>query len=404
MRPMRKSRALRAVAVVGALMMSGWGVDAADARPAAPEAPAAAATAAAPERAAQAAPRTMTVRYGPYTIQPAPPNPDGSHGHAHSGNQFALNVQKPCTDCFITEMKPDLVKADGTRAGFSNNLQLHHMVLFNQDAGREDATCASSLGRLGQRFFASGDERTVIEFPDNYGYRVGAGSRWNLIWDLASMSGVAETVYYTVEFTYVPASTPGMRDVEPVWLDVDQCGDSQVDIPVGPSTQTYTWNVNRPGQMLTVGGHLHDHGVNLEVRNQTTGQVICNSVAGYGETPLYVDHHGEEHISSMSTCGGPGEPPIATLQSGQQVRITSRYDSPVATNDAMGIAVAYMARDGGGSAGCVTATNAAHVQAGRARSFLYFVWAQGSGEFLGLTTATTSLRQSDGGWARVASC
>ena len=48
------------------------------------------------------------------------------------------------------------------------------MVLFNQGWGRTDATCGSSfLGFLGQRFFASGDERTPIIAPAAYGYFVG---------------------------------------------------------------------------------------------------------------------------------------------------------------------------------------------------------------------------------------
>jgi hypothetical protein len=54
---------------------------------------------------------------------------------------------------------------------------------------------------------------------------------------------------------------------------------------------------------------------------------------------------------------------------------------------------------------CVSATNSAHVQAGRAGAFLFWVWATGSGNYLGLTSATTSLRQtSPGVWTRVDSC
>jgi hypothetical protein len=54
---------------------------------------------------------------------------------------------------------------------------------------------------------------------------------------------------------------------------------------------------------------------------------------------------------------------------------------------------------------CVRAVNSAHVQAGRAAAFLFFVWATGSGNYLGLTSATTSLRQtSPGVWTRVDSC
>jgi hypothetical protein len=54
---------------------------------------------------------------------------------------------------------------------------------------------------------------------------------------------------------------------------------------------------------------------------------------------------------------------------------------------------------------CVRAANSAHVQAGRAMSFLFFVFASGSGDYLGLTSATTSLRQSaPGAWELVSAC
>jgi hypothetical protein len=404
----RTRRALAVLGLAGALLTAGLGTDVAEAAPAAPAAPAKAQAPAATTQAVT--PMKKTVRYGPYTIQPAAENPDGTHGHANLPG-FNANVEKPCTNCYIVGMKPDMVKATGERAGHSNNLMLHHMVLFNSEAGRTDATCPTGLGSLGQRFFASGDERTITGFPDNYGYKVGSASTWNLVWELASMSDVPETVYYTVEFTYVPASTPGMRDVEPVWMDIDQCADSHVAIPAGPSSQSWTWNVNRLGAMLTVGGHVHDHGINLEVRNVTKNNaLICDSRASYGTEPLYIDHHGVAHISKMSTCGGPGLPPIAQLASGDQVRITSHYDAPAAVPDAMGIAVAYMARDGGGTTPppggtCVTATNQAHIDAGRATAVLFFfAFAKGSNQYLGLTFQSTSLKQDGTGWKMVASC
>jgi glucose/arabinose dehydrogenase len=62
---------------------------------------------------------------------------------------------------------------------------------------------------------------------------------------------------------------------------------------------------------------------------------------------------------------------------------------------------------GPGPARCVTATNQAHVTAGRATSFFFLAWAAGSGNYLGLVWATTSLRQSatsDTTWELVASC
>lgn len=351
--------------------------------------------------------RQTVVRYGPYTIEPGPELPDGRHGHAHSGSQVELGVEKPCENCYLTGMVPRLTRTDGSTAGASNDLFLHHMVLSNTDAGRVDATCNPGsplpLGSLGQRFFASGDERTPILGPPGYGYHVGTGS-WNLIWDLMSTSLVTETVYYEVTFTWVPDTTPGMRDVEPVWFDIDQCGDSQFAVPAGRSVQRWTWTVNRPGDLIGVGGHLHDGGVDLTIDNVSTGERICDSVAGYGETPLYVVHHGGEHISSMSRCGGRGaRRAIARLTSGQEVRITSRYDVEEAMDDVMAIAVAYMAEPF--ESVCVRASNRKHVAAGRAWAFYRWALAEGSGEPLGGLRAMTSLREDPAAtWNRVRSC
>jgi hypothetical protein len=58
---------------------------------------------------------------------------------------------------------------------------------------------------------------------------------------------------------------------------------------------------------------------------------------------------------------------------------------------------------GGGQ--CVEAANSAHVQAGRATSLFIFAFATGSGNYLGLTWSTTSLRQTAANtWTRVDSC
>jgi hypothetical protein len=352
--------------------------------------------------------QTTPVRYGPYTLQGATPGPDG-HAHAHSGNRFQLNVQKPCTDCYITAMQAQLVNTAGQVVGISTGPQLHHMVLFNSQNGRTDATCPTGLGLLGQRFFASGDERTMHDLPPGYGYKVNADARWNLIWDMGNFSTQSQTVYYQVNFTWVPASTANMRDVEPIWLDIVQCGISQYPVPAGVSQRSYSWTVNRPGDLLTIVGHLHDHGVNLAIRNDTTGQLICDTRAAYGESPMYVDSHGERHISSMSRCGGrQATAPVTSLASGQRVTITAHYDAPEAIPDVMGISVGYIGQPGGGNpggAGCVRATNQQHVQAGRATSWLIFAWANGSNEYLGATYATTSLREGPAGtWTMVTSC
>jgi hypothetical protein len=288
--------------------------------------------------------QTTNIRYGPFGVQGAPANPDGTHGHAHTGNQFSFFIQKPCTNCYITGMTADLVYADGRQAGWSTDAQLHHMVLFNQSWGRSDATCSASfLGFLGQRFFASGDERTPVIAPPGYGYYTGIFDSWHMIWELANHNSTPQNnLYISMKWQWVPASTPGMRTVEPVWLDVNQCGTSQISLPAGPSERTYSWTVNRPGRVIGAGGHVHDGGINIATRNTTTGQMICDSVARYGGSPLYTGHHGEQHLSGMSTCTGTRAAPVATLTQGQRVTITGRYNMPAAVTDQMGIVLLFI--------------------------------------------------------------
>jgi len=79
-------------------------------------------------------------------------------------NQLRLGVARPSGDCYITSFKPDLVYSDGTQATMATGPMLHHAVWSSQ--WRLDATCTGTwLGLAGERFFASGNERTAIGFP-----------------------------------------------------------------------------------------------------------------------------------------------------------------------------------------------------------------------------------------------
>lgn len=286
---------------------------------------------------------SSVITMGPYTIPAAPVSPDGTHAHAHTGNVIRFNVEKPCTNCYITSMTADLKYADGTEANFHTDAQLHHMVLFNSAWGRTDPTCGFSfLGFLGQRFFAAGNEKTPIVLPPNFGYKVGATDSFTLIYELANTKTAPQDVFIEMDYEWVPDTRPGMKPVEPIWLDIDQCGDSEVQVPAGRSTQTYTWTANRAGGLLAIGGHLHDHGVNIATRNDTTGELLCDSVASYGGRPEYIDHHGMAHLSGMSRCFGLAGGAIARIEMNDRITITSTYDAPEPIGDAMGIVMAYL--------------------------------------------------------------
>lgn len=272
---------------------------------------------------------TKTVRYGPYTI---PAGTMEAPGMVHNKLRFA--VSRPCLDCHITGFTPDLVYADGTPANLDTGPMLHHAVFTSQF--RADATCSGTwLGLAGERFFATGNERTPIAFPAGYGYRVRWYDSWNLLVDLMNHSTAAKTVYLQVTYTYRP-SWEAVKRVRPVWLDIDQCGDSEYTIPAGPSDTHWDWHVNVPGDVMAAFGHVHGHGVAVLATKGTADDheqnVICRSDA----MPDPDDVHS---ILEMSSCT---RTPLATLVSGDTVRLHSLYNSSHPADDVMGIMLLFV--------------------------------------------------------------
>lgn len=155
---------------------------------------------------------------------------------------------------------------------------------------------------------------------------------WNLLVDLMNHETTAKTVYVQVTFTTRP-SWESVQRVRPVWLDIDQCGDSEYSIPAGYSDTHWDWKVNVPGNVVAMFGHVHGHGVFVEATNESRGGTsICKSVA----TLDPMDVHS---VLKMSTCTGD---PLARVSQGQVVRLHSEYNSTHPADDVMGIMLGYI--------------------------------------------------------------
>src|SRR5215207_2179776 len=277
---------------------------------------------------------TRTVLYGPFTLGPG--TMDDPY---ETGNKLRLGVRRPCSDCFITKFTPDLVDAaTGQSVNMDKGPMLHHAVWTSQ--WRQDATCGNNwLGLAGQRFFASGNERSVVDYPYGYGYRVRWYDSWNMLVDLMNHSEVERSVYVKLTVETRP-SWASVASVRPVWLDIDQCGDSEYDIPVpdklenGFSDTHSDWTVNVPGNVVSAIGHVHGHGVAVEATNESAGgRSICRSTATLDPTNVH-------NVLSMSPCV---DNPLATIQSGQTVRLHSEYQSAhYPLEDVMGIMLMYV--------------------------------------------------------------
>jgi hypothetical protein len=97
--------------------------------------------------------KRIKIRYGPYTT----PNATVNGGMEHFGSPKA---RLPCQNCVITWMKAGLEYENGDDANATTGMWLHHAVLVNP--AKVDATCGPAA--QGSRFFASGNERTPVDF------------------------------------------------------------------------------------------------------------------------------------------------------------------------------------------------------------------------------------------------
>lgn len=286
---------------------------------------------------------TTTVRYGPLLL---PANLGLDSGHAGQTATYAgPTIEMPCKNCYVTGIQPDMVYADGSQANYQTGAMLHHMVLF--DPSKSDPTCGrQGVGLVsGQRIFAAGNERTGARLPDGYGYRLGATPLGTMA-ELMNMSAQPQQVFITVKVTWVDAATATLKDVTPVWLDVNNCGNSQYTVPEGPSHTMWTWKSTMDGDVVAVGGHVHDHGISITLSNATRHQEICKSVAGYGsgmDDGMSGGMPGGmpdgSHVVSMSTCSGD---PLATVRKGDALTLDSYYESPMRDDSVMGIMIAYV--------------------------------------------------------------
>jgi hypothetical protein len=81
--------------------------------------------------------------------------------------------------------------------------------------------------------------------------------------ELMNLNTVVKNVYLIVDFEYIPGELPaGFKRARAMWLDVTGCGISSVNPPAQQKFKLSSkkWTVGYHGEMLGVGGHLHDGG------------------------------------------------------------------------------------------------------------------------------------------------
>jgi hypothetical protein len=290
------------------------------------------------------------------------------------GGFFQPSTPLPCRDCLVTLMQMSLEYVDGTAADASTGMWLHHGVMENRN--RTDSVCGPKT--YGQRFFASGNERTVVDISASgyvpqssamslslftlsksfdrtvkAGYYIGHSDVVALSVELMNMlhSQSQEGVVVTVTYEFIQGRHPEeFSAVTPYWLDIGSCRTSDF-----PAYRNTTFEYTSPsieglprGQLTFVAGHVHDGGTHIELLKN--GRVLCSLNATYGAFRyLKAADFATEHISSIAACEMPGK-----TAPDDEWSIIAHYDTtlhdPMLTMDGslepvMGIMLAYVANE-----------------------------------------------------------
>ncbi|KAE9376218.1 hypothetical protein N431DRAFT_404411 [Stipitochalara longipes BDJ] len=288
----------------------------------------------------------VKIRYGPFTV------PRSGHDNGMK-NFITSDARAPCENCVIVWMQAGLEFLDGKQAGVKEKMWLHHTVLVNT-ANQAVHNCDKAMRR--QRFFASGNERSVMDLSGNgtekRGYWFGEGDTIYMATELMNTKKKEQTVALTITYEYIPYLPEEFSTTTPVWLDIGGCH-PEIPVPTGQLSFELggpAWNSSLNGQIVNVVSHLHDGGVKL--RLQKDGKDVCVSEAEYGITSNSKGHkHDMEmsHITRMSECSDVGR-----ISAGEDWTVKAQYDldkhKPMLDEHGepepvMGIAVVYVVED-----------------------------------------------------------
>jgi len=279
-------------------------------------------------------------------------------------------IPKPNFDGWIVRMTPNLRLADGSVPPV-DVIHLHHGVWLNLSG--HDAT-----SRLPERFFAAGEEKTIMVLPPGYGYQYKASDHWVINYMLHNLTSKPDKVWITYDIDIIPNTAPEAAHIipaHPVWMDVENGSVYPVfDVPRGgghngaytfpdDATDPYhgrrvrnQWTVPNDGVLLATAGHLHPGGLHDDLWLQRNGAAAPkgHDKPGHSDTAhLFssIAHYYEPAgpVSwDVSMTGTPSDWRVQ-VHKGDVLSTTTTYDSTRASwYESMGIMVVWMADGNGG--------------------------------------------------------
>lgn len=262
----------------------------------------------------------VVITTGPWHLPPMAMNGDmpammmmGSMGGSHEAHQEQTLVRFPWPqDMWLRGFKLTITDKNGK---VMPQRTMHHMEFVNFDRRQ-------LVYPLAERVLGIGEETAGISLPKTVGVPMDSGQEVGvfLMWNNDTGHDL-DGVNLRFELLTSPRNlTPRPVAALPFKVDVNNhpgLPDSY-DVPPGGSSKVYQFTIPVSGRLLAVGGHMHDHGVEMRLEDVATGKVIARVHTLHDKT-------GDVIGVSRQLLAVKGRGPH--LRAGRQYRLVAVYEN-----------------------------------------------------------------------------
>jgi len=179
---------------------------------------------------------------------------------------------------------------------------------------------------IARRVFAAGRETPAATMPPMVGVPIRGNAPMLLVTMLANTTGKDYSdVYFRLWISYTTRdeATIKPKSVYPLYIDSGgPVGPRSYEVPPGETVEAYSASPATGGRIVALGGHLHDYGKRLILRDMTADKTIWDA------KPLTDE---PDHVTGMPVKVFPF-PWQGKLDPDHTYRIQARYENPTSEN------------------------------------------------------------------------
>lgn len=204
----------------------------------------------------------LVVRLGPVRL--------AANAEHHDVSQLALQTWRMPAGGWLRGYKVEMVDRRGNALP---SVLIHHAEMVDLD--RRDL-----LRPALNRVVSAGKETSQLLLPLGMGYPVEARQQLGINAMLANPTATAyPEAYVQATITLIAPGTANVRNVMSFYAETsfDSTGNSDFDLPAGTSAKVVQFAVPIAGEVLAVGGHIHDYGTRFTVVRGGLTDTIYNA-------------------------------------------------------------------------------------------------------------------------------